>query len=98
MLRGDFVVERIPVNRVVGVVPPVQHEDNTVIVPVVEEIMVVEKRLLLKEEIHVRRKQIVEHVREPVVLRSEEAEVIRQPSRSPQSETQALDAEPKEKS
>lgn len=98
LLRGDVVIERIAVNRVIDAVPPVRQEDSTVIVPVVEEIMVVEKRLLLKEEIHVRQKQEVKHVQEPVVLRSEEATVIRQPPPSPQSDPRVPHAETKDKS
>ena len=61
-------VERIAINRVVDAAPSVRQEGDTVIVPVIKEIMVVEKRLLLKEEIQVRQQPIVQHVREPVVL------------------------------
>jgi uncharacterized protein (TIGR02271 family) len=98
LLHSDVVIERIAVNRVVDAVPPVRREDGTVVIPVVEEIMVVEKRLLLKEEIHVRQEERVEHVREPVVLRSEEAEVIRKPPYPSRSQQQAPNAESKEKS
>lgn len=86
-LRGNHVVvERVPINRPVDALPCVRHEGDTLVVPVVEEIMVVEKRLLLKEEVRIRQEQVSQHVREPVVLRSEEASVERQPPRSRQSE------------
>jgi hypothetical protein len=39
--------------------------------------MVVEKRLVLKEEIHIRRQEAVQHVHEPVRLRSEEVALER---------------------
>ena len=37
-----------------------------------------EKRLVLKEELHIRKKRHVEHVEEPVTLRSERAVVERE--------------------
>ncbi len=85
--HSDLIVERIPINRVVDAVPSVRQEGDTVIVPVIEEIMVVEKRLLLKEEVRVRQQPIVQHVREPVVLRSEEVSV-NHPPLTPQPEPQ----------
>jgi uncharacterized protein (TIGR02271 family) len=76
---SDLVVERVPINRVVEAVPSVRQEGDTVIVPVIEEIMVVEKRFLLKEEIRVSQRPVLQHVREPVVLRPEEVSVSRKP-------------------
>ncbi len=82
-LQGQaVVVERTPINRVVDKAPSVRQEGDTLIVPVIEEIMVVEKRLLLKEEIRVRQETVTRRTREPVVLRSEEASVDKQPMRS----------------
>ena len=86
--RNDFIVERIPINRVVAADPPVRQEGDTVVVPVVEEIMVVEKQLLFKEEIRVRQQSVVQHIREPVVLRSEEVSVDRQAPPITQTEPQ----------
>jgi len=85
---SDLIVERIAINRVVDASPSVRQEGDTVIVPVIEEIMVVERRLLLKEELRVRQQPIVQHVREPVVLRSEEVSVNRHPPLTPQPEPQ----------
>ena len=85
---SDLIVERIAINRVVDAAPSVRQEGDTVVVPVIKEIMVVEKRLLLKEEIRVRQQPIVQHVREPVVLRSEEVSVNRHPPLTPQPEPQ----------
>ena len=47
------------------------------IVPVLEEMLVVEKRLLLKEEIHLRRKVETETFEAPVTLRKQRVEVER---------------------
>src|SRR5690349_10248851 len=52
MLHEDVEVRRVPINRVVDVAPKSRRQGNTVIVPVVEEELVVTKRLVLKEEIH----------------------------------------------
>ena len=49
--------------------------------------MVVQKRLLLKEEIHIRRREAIQHIREPVRLRSEEVSLERQPSLNPNNIT-----------
>ncbi len=80
-LRSDTVeVTRVPVNRTLseGEVPPaVREEDGVTIIPVLEEILVVEKRLVLKEEVHVRRSTAAEDVEVPVTLRRQRAVVER---------------------
>lgn len=57
--QEEVDVERVPVNRIVTTAPPVRQEGDTTIIPVLEEQVIVEKRLLLREELHVtkRRKQ-----------------------------------------
>ena len=52
-------------------------EDGVVIVPVMEEVLVVEKRLVLKEELHIRRQVTQENVEVPVTLRKQRAVVER---------------------
>jgi stress response protein YsnF len=70
-------VERIPVNRVVDVVPQLRTEGDVTIVPVFEERLVVEKQLFLVEEVRIRRTTSVESVEVPVTLRKELATVER---------------------
>lgn len=70
-------VERVPVDREVDVAPEIRQEGDVTIVPIVEEVLVVEKRLVLTEEVHIRRTRTVEHVETPVVLRKQEAFVER---------------------
>lgn len=54
-LRGRHAeVERIPFGHEVTQAPQTRQEGDVLIVPVVEEILVIEKRLVLKEEIHLR--------------------------------------------
>lgn len=70
-------VTRVPIGRVVSAAPSVREEGDVTIVPVLEEVVVVEKRLVLKEELHIRR--VREEVRAPqeVTLRTERVEVER---------------------
>ena len=48
------------------------------IIPVVEEVLVIEKRLVLKEELHIRRRIATETVEVPVTLRNQRAIVERE--------------------
>lgn len=69
-LNGESVeVTRVPVDREVATPPDIRHEGDVTIVPVLEERLVVEKRLVLVEEIHLRRKPTQERVEIPVTLR-----------------------------
>ncbi len=70
-------VTRVPVGREVTAAPAVRTEDGVVIVPVMEEVLVVEKRLVLREELHIRRQVKQENVEVPVTLRKQRAVVER---------------------
>ncbi len=75
-LRHEKVrVSRVPVNRYVEKPLPVRQEGGTIVVPVLEEVLVVEKRLLLKEELHISKESKVVHRPRRVTLRGEEAVV-----------------------
>jgi len=74
--REQVSVERVPIDRVLDStepLPPVREEGDILIIPVLEERVVVQKLLVLKEEVHVRRQRTVEHVQQPVTLRTERA-------------------------
>lgn len=77
LLREEVHVERVPVNRVVEGEVQVRHEGDTMIIPVLEEVLVVEKRLMLKEELRVTRRRVEERRPQTVTLRSEEVTVER---------------------
>jgi uncharacterized protein (TIGR02271 family) len=70
-------VERVPIGREVDLAPSMRTEGDLVIFPIVEEILIVEKRLVLKEELHIRRHVRHEAVEVPVTLRKERAVVER---------------------
>ena len=73
--RTDVSVERIPVNRVVTEAPASRQEGDTLIIPILEEVLVVEKRLMLKEELHIRKDNSERTVHETVRLRSEDVRI-----------------------
>jgi uncharacterized protein (TIGR02271 family) len=77
-LRHDRVeITRVPIGRRVESAPPVREEGDVTIMPVLEEIVVVERRLILKEEIHIRQLRTTERHRETVVLREQDAVITR---------------------
>ena len=85
--REELSVERVPLGVPVDVPPPIREEGDVLIVPVVEEQLVVRTRLVLKEELRITRHRRAETLREPVRLRAEVAEVAREPGRDPATET-----------
>jgi len=70
-------ITRVPVNARVDKAPDIRTENDTVIIPVLEEILIVEKQLVLKEELHVRRLVTEEQIDFPVSLRKQRAVVER---------------------
>jgi len=78
LLNDTVEVTRIAIGeRVTGVPPSVRTEGDLTIVPVFEEVMVVERRLILKEELHIRKRSESLSVEIPVSLRRQRAEVER---------------------
>ena len=77
-LTGETVeVTRVPVDQRIAQIPEIRTENGVTILPIVEERLVVEKQLFLKEELHIRRNITTETVEVPVNLRSERAVVER---------------------
>lgn len=78
----DIEVERRPLDRWVDASVPVRHEGDVTIVTLVEEVLVVDKRLRATEEIRITKRRSVRHEPQHVTLRREEAVVERlQPAR-----------------
>ncbi|WP_437573785.1 DUF2382 domain-containing protein [Sorangium sp. So ce887] len=78
LVSERVVVERVAVNQVVAEPPATRQEGDTLIVPVVEEVLFVEKRLVLREELRITRVRAVEmSPLERVTLRSEDVRVER---------------------
>jgi uncharacterized protein (TIGR02271 family) len=81
-IQEEVQVERVPVNRFVAEPVTVRYEGDTMIIPVMEEVVIVETRLRLKEEVRVTKRQITTPRSQPVRLRTEEVQVERVPPRS----------------
>jgi len=77
LIREEVQIKRVPVNRVVDGPVPVKHIGNTMIISLLEEVLVVEKRLMLKEELHITKGEVETYKPQRVTLRSEEAVVER---------------------
>jgi uncharacterized protein (TIGR02271 family) len=77
--HDDVAITRVPIQRVVEGPVPVREENGTTIISVVEEVLVVEKRWMLREEIRIRKQRIETHQPQRITLRSEEVQVERVP-------------------
>src|SRR5690606_7598020 len=78
LVREEVEVERVAVGREVERTEPPRELDGVMIVPVYEEEWVVRKRLILKEELHIRRHRTEHQETIPVTLRKEYVAVERQ--------------------
>jgi stress response protein YsnF len=70
-------VRRVPIDRYVDEPVGVREEEGVLIVPVHEEVLVVEKRLLLKEEVHLSTRRETRRETQTVRLRLERADIER---------------------
>lgn len=77
LFREEVTVERVPLNQVVESRLPVRYEGDLMIIPVVEEQVFVQKRLVLTEELRVRKQTIETHKPQRVTLLKEEVEIQR---------------------
>jgi len=76
--HDEITVERVAVNREVDAPPQPRYERDALVIPVIEEVLVTRKQLVLKEEIYIRRRSVESVHQERVTLRSEDVEVERQ--------------------
>lgn len=73
----EVQVEKVAINKYVDTYPEVRYEGETMIVPVVKEVVVVEKKLLLIEEVHIIRRTVTVQDEQILPLRHEEIIVER---------------------
>ena len=71
LFKTEVEIKRVTVGQFVDAPPAVRYEQNVMIIPVMEEVLVVEKRLRVKEEVYISQKR--EEYRSPqqVMLRAE---------------------------
>ena len=78
--QEEYIVERTALNQYVDEMPMSRQEGDTTIYSVVKEVLVVQKRLLLVEEIRVTRQQTHREETQTVLLRREEITLTRTPT------------------
>jgi uncharacterized protein (TIGR02271 family) len=77
LMEEEVEVNHVPVNQLVDRTEAVRHEGDTMIVPIYEEVLVVRKRLMLKEELHITRRRRDVNRPQTITVRREEVEVER---------------------
>jgi uncharacterized protein (TIGR02271 family) len=73
-------VERVPVERIIDSPVTSYYEGDTLVIPVMEEVLIIEKKLFLKEEVRVTKYVGKTAHQETVTLRKEAVTVERMPS------------------
>jgi stress response protein YsnF len=84
----EVEIERVAIDREIDTAPDIRNDGDTTIIPVVEERLVIEKRLFLREEIHVRRRRVVTQFRQNVTLRSQDVIVERREAATDRDRTE----------
>ncbi|WP_448206714.1 YsnF/AvaK domain-containing protein [Azospirillum sp. sgz302134] len=74
----EVVVERVPVGRWLDTPVGERQEGDTTIIPVIEEVPVIVKRLRLVEEVHVTRRRVTHRYRDRVTVRRTDVAVKRE--------------------
>jgi uncharacterized protein (TIGR02271 family) len=77
--RENIVIEHVPVNRFVEeTAPQVREENGVLIIPVIEEVAVVEKRLFMREEIRISKRLTTTNTCQTFDLRREFVDIERE--------------------
>ena len=58
LFTEDVQVERVTVNRMLDAPVEVRQEGDTTIIPMIEEVVIVQKRLMLREEVRITRRRV----------------------------------------
>jgi len=90
LARTAVEVNRVPIGRLIETMPAIKEDGDVTVIPIVEETFVVQRRLMLKEELHVRRVRTTERFQQTVQLRYQTAEVTRTPAQKPASDNDAV--------
>ena len=79
LTRDELEISHVPVDRIVPLdaAPAARYEGDTLVVPILEEVLVVERRVRIKEEVRITRTRREEHHAETVMLKSEQVSVER---------------------
>jgi uncharacterized protein (TIGR02271 family) len=78
LFSEEIVVKRVPKNELVETMPEgIRYEGDIMIIPVLKEVAVIEKRIMLVEEIHVSKYKYDKTETRQVVVRKEKVSVER---------------------
>jgi uncharacterized protein (TIGR02271 family) len=77
LLSEEVDIRRVPIGTLVDGPVPIRSEGDVTIIPVLEEVLVVEKRLILKEELHIIKRRFETRDPQRVTVRGEEVTVER---------------------
>lgn len=84
--QEEVIMERKAINQYVDTAPPAsRYEGETLIIPVLKEVLVVEKKLMLVEELHISKRRTEQMVSGTETLRKESVEINRSSGNEPQS-------------
>jgi len=86
LAHTNVEITTVPIGRAVDAIPAVREEGDVTIFPVMEEVLVIERRLMLKEEVHIRKVRTIERHQETVTLRYQEAVVSRKSETPPDAD------------
>jgi stress response protein YsnF len=86
LAHTNVEITTVPIGRPVDAIPAVREEGDVTIFPVMEEVLVIERRLMLKEEVHIRKVRTTERHQETVTLRYQEAVVSRKSKTPPDAD------------
>lgn len=93
LAKETVEIKRIPIDLEIDTVPEIQQDGDIIIIPIVEEKLVIEKRLVLREEIPLVKSRSTTQFEEPVTLRKMLAVINRDGAHSsPQNETNGEDS------
>jgi len=73
--RDDLIVERVPVNQPLEAPVAPREDGDWLVIPIMEEVLVVQKRLMLVEEVRIRKRQVTEEQQVRETVRHERVEL-----------------------
>jgi uncharacterized protein (TIGR02271 family) len=89
LFEEEVQIERVAINRPITEAVTPHYEGDTLIIPLVEEVLVVQKQLVLREEVHIKKVRKELHEPQEVRLRTEAVNVVRAPEAGPASGQEA---------
>ena len=81
LLRDEVTVERVPINQLADGPVGVRQEGDTTVIPVLEEVLVVQRRILVREELRVTKRRAEYRAPQHVSLLREDVTVERMDAR-----------------